>query len=56
MPEDRIKAAVGEIRLELQERLAELKSQGKLLEAQRLSARTKFDLGDAFGGWFLPRH
>ena len=32
MPEDRIKAAVGEIRQELEERLEELKSQGKLLE------------------------
>jgi excinuclease ABC subunit B len=54
MPEDRIKAAVGEIRLELQERLAELKSQGKLLEAQRLSARTKFDLEMLLEAGFCP--
>ena len=44
MPEERIKAAVGEIRRELDERLEELKSQGKLLEAQRLNARTRFDI------------
>ena len=54
MPEDRIKAAVGEIRQELEERLEELKSQGKLLEAQRLSARTKFDLEMLMEAGFCP--
>ena len=54
MPEDRIKAAVGEIRRELEERLEELKSQGKLLEAQRLSARTKFDLEMLLEAGFCP--
>ncbi|MEO2000671.1 MAG: excinuclease ABC subunit UvrB [Pirellulales bacterium] len=54
MPEDRIKAAVGEIRKELEERLEELKSQGKLLEAQRLSARTKFDLEMLMEAGFCP--
>jgi len=54
MPEDRIKAAVGEIRQELEERLVELKSQGKLLEAQRLSARTKFDLEMLMEAGFCP--
>ena len=54
MPEDRIKAAVGEIRQELEERLKELKSQGKLLEAQRLSARTKFDLEMLMEAGFCP--
>ncbi len=44
LPEERIEAAVEEIRHELDERLEQLKSQGKLLEAQRLSARTRFDL------------
>lgn len=44
LPEDRIAGAVAGIRLELDERLAELRGQGKLLEAQRLSARTKFDI------------
>jgi len=36
--------AVGQIRQELQERLAEFKGQNKLLEAQRLEQRTMFDL------------
>ena len=44
LPEQRIESAVGEIRQELDERLEELKRAGKLLEAQRLSARTRFDL------------
>jgi excinuclease ABC subunit B len=44
MPEERIQRAMDEIKRELEERLAELKAQGKLLEAQRLSARTRFDL------------
>ncbi len=44
LPEERIAGALEEIRRELEERLAEFRSQGKLLEAQRLSARTRFDL------------
>ncbi|MCA9107613.1 MAG: excinuclease ABC subunit UvrB [Planctomycetales bacterium] len=44
MPEDRIKGAIESIREELAERLEQLRSQGKLLEAQRLNARTRFDL------------
>src|SRR5438874_1372718 len=43
-PEERIKTAVEGIRGELEERLAWLRQQGKLLEAQRLSARTRFDM------------
>ena len=54
MPEDRIKAAVADIRRELDERLEELKSQGKLLEAQRLSARTKFDIEMLLEAGFCP--
>ena len=54
MPEDRIKAAVGEIRQELEERLEELKKPRKLLEAQRLSARTKFDLEMLMEAGFCP--
>jgi len=42
--EDRIQQAVKKIRLELKERLEEFQNQGKLLEAQRLNARTRFDL------------
>ncbi|MBN2476017.1 MAG: excinuclease ABC subunit UvrB [Pirellulales bacterium] len=44
LPEERIEAAIDDIRKELSGRLDELKEQGKLLEAQRLSARTRFDL------------
>jgi excinuclease ABC subunit B len=54
MPEDRIRAAVGEIKRELDERLEELKSQGKLLEAQRLSARTRFDIEMLLEAGFCP--
>jgi excinuclease ABC subunit B len=43
-PDERIRAAVDGIRGELDERLAWFKDQGKLLEAQRLGARTRFDL------------
>ncbi|MEK6236690.1 MAG: DEAD/DEAH box helicase family protein, partial [Planctomycetales bacterium] len=44
IPEDRIEAAVARIGKELEERLEEFKQQGKLLEAQRLNARTRFDM------------
>ena len=54
MPEDRIKAAVVEIRRELEERLAELKSQGKILEAQLLNARTRFDIEMLLEAGFCP--
>ena len=43
-PEERIKSAVEGIQKELEDRLVEFKNQGKLLEAQRISARTRFDL------------
>jgi excinuclease ABC subunit B len=43
-PEERVREAVDGIRGELEERLAQLRQQGKLLEAQRLSARTRFDM------------
>ena len=43
-PRERLVRAVDEIRDELHERLHELKSAGKLLEAQRLEQRTRFDL------------
>jgi len=44
LPPERIEAAVEEIQSELESRLEELKSQGKLLEAQRLSARARYDI------------
>jgi excinuclease ABC subunit B len=43
-PEDRIKGAVAGIEKELEDRLGVFRTQGKLLEAQRLSARTRFDM------------
>jgi excinuclease ABC subunit B len=54
MPEDRIKAAVSTIQAELDQRLEELKSQGKLLEAQRLNARTRFDIEMMLEAGFCP--
>ena len=44
MPEDRIERACISIEEELTGRLAELRREGKLLEAQRLEARTKYNL------------
>ncbi len=43
-PRETLDRAVGTIRLELDERLAELTAAGRLLEAQRLHQRTMFDL------------
>lgn len=43
-PESRIAAAVQEIKQELAEQLERFRLQGKLLEAQRLNARTRFDI------------
>ncbi|MFH1093279.1 MAG: excinuclease ABC subunit UvrB [Candidatus Omnitrophota bacterium] len=42
--DDQLESGLKSISLELKERLAELTSQGKLLEAQRLESRTKYDL------------
>src|SRR6059058_2647140 len=44
LPEERIKGAVESIQEELEARLKTLKDQGKLLEAQRLAARTRYDM------------
>jgi len=41
---DKLKAAIDDIQLELEERLLELRSQGKLLEAARLESRTNYDI------------
>ena len=41
---DKLMAAIADIEAELEERVKELKSQGKLLEAARLEARTKYDI------------
>ncbi len=44
MPQERVAAAVGDIEAELAERLEQFRQEGKLLEAQRLSARTRYDM------------
>ncbi|RRH90754.1 excinuclease ABC subunit UvrB [Variovorax beijingensis] len=43
-PRDKVLSAVETIKIELAERLKEFVSQGKLVEAQRLEQRTRFDL------------
>ena len=43
-PRDKVLTAVETIKLELADRLKEFVSQGKLVEAQRLEQRTRFDL------------
>ena len=43
-PRDRVLAAVETIKIELSDRVKELVGQGKLVEAQRLEQRTRFDL------------
>ncbi len=44
VPEGQLEDAVGSISRELDERVDYLRAQGKLLEAQRLAARTKYDM------------
>jgi len=43
-PRERTRRAVESIEVELEERLAALRGEGKLLEAQRLEQRTRYDL------------
>lgn len=43
-PEDRLAGAIAAIRSELGDQLAVLEAEGKLLEAQRLDQRTRYDL------------
>jgi excinuclease ABC subunit B len=44
MPSERIGSAIESIKAELNERLGQLRGEGKLLEAQRLQARTMYDI------------
>ncbi len=44
MPQPTLDQAMGQIKIDLRDRLDELRSAGKLLEAQRLEQRTSFDL------------
>jgi excinuclease ABC subunit B len=43
-PQDKLKVAVENISAELEERVAQFEADGRLIEAQRLRQRTKFDL------------
>ena len=54
MSEEKIAAAIDAIKQELEERLEELKNAGKLLEAQRLGARTRFDIEMMLEVGFCP--
>ncbi|MDP6721450.1 MAG: excinuclease ABC subunit B, partial [Pirellulaceae bacterium] len=44
LPEERIANAIDQIKQELEDQLEKFRGQGKLLEAQRLAARTRFDI------------
>ncbi len=44
LPENQLQGALANIRAELDRRVMELRHEGKLLEAQRLLARTRYDL------------
>jgi excinuclease ABC subunit B len=44
MPEEQQAKAIEQIKAELAQRCSELRTEGKLLEAQRLQARTKYDM------------
>ncbi|MBX3424499.1 MAG: excinuclease ABC subunit UvrB [Pirellulales bacterium] len=54
MPEERIQNAVDRIRKELAQRLELFREQGKLLEAQRLNARTRFDVEMMMEAGYCP--
>ncbi len=44
LPPDELEAAIGRIQEQLKDRLSELRTQGKILEAARLEQRTRFDV------------
>lgn len=43
-PQEKLHAAIADIEKELEEQIAKFKAEGKLLEAQRIEQRTKYDL------------
>ncbi|MCK8060574.1 MULTISPECIES: excinuclease ABC subunit UvrB [unclassified Fusibacter] len=43
-PKDKIEVAIGEIERELEEQIAFFKNEGKLIEAQRIEQRTRYDI------------
>lgn len=54
LPEERIAGAVDAIKQELEAQLEKFKSEGKLLEAQRLNARTRFDMEMLLEAGYCP--
>ena len=52
-PREKLLAAVDQIKIELKERLDQLRSLNKLVEAQRLEQRTLFDLENDYGSGIL---
>ena len=54
-PADKLNRALRTIREELEQRIIELESQNKLLEAQRLRMRTEYRFGNVAGNGFLQR-
>ena len=42
--EEKLELAIADIEIELEQRLSEFKAQGKLLEAERIESRTRYDL------------
>ena len=44
LPEERIAAAIDDVKRELEEQVTKFRDQGKLLEAERINARTRFDI------------
>ena len=54
LPEHKLTNALEGIELELEERLAELRAGGRLIEAQRLEARTRYDLEMLSEAGFCP--
>jgi len=53
-PEDKVKRAIGAIEAELAEHLDRLRKEGRLVEAQRLEQRTRFDLETLTTAGFCP--
>ncbi|HUT33683.1 MAG TPA: excinuclease ABC subunit UvrB [Planctomycetota bacterium] len=54
LPQHKLTDALGGIEAELEERLADLRKAGKLIEAQRLEARTRYDLAMLSETGFCP--
>ena len=54
VPQDKMAAALKEIECELEDRLAYFQSEGKLLEAQRIEQRTRYDMESLTEIGFCP--